>query len=391
MKTATVTWITYNNYGTFLQAYALQKQIELLGHENVILSDEKILEEYRTANPRKKQSAEAAGPEEIGAKLKRLAEEPGRISRSILARKDPERYGHPYEVSQAAFVQFRKENLKVRYGLTSEMLPALNEEYDAFVCGSDQIWSLFDANFNPYYFLDFVSKKKIAYAPCLGTDRITEQRASQLKTLLDDFSAISAREDVSARQLSELTGREVAWVADPTLLHGREFWEAFVEGIKVPKKKYLLCYFLENRKWYFDYARKLARKLGLTLLLIPNKWEHLQHAFVADFAVGPKEFVALFRDAEYVLTDSYHGSIFSLIFEKQFQYLQRFAEDDPNSQNIRVESLFGYLNLKNRVYEWSHLELVRLDYRALNGQLSHVRRESIGYLDNCLNFKRKDD
>lgn len=381
MKTATATWITYNNYGTLLQAYALQKAIEKLGHENVILSDNEILKEFRASRvntPKVKRVVPAESPT---GRLERLAADPGRILRSLLCRRDPERYGSPYEDSQKACGEFRKEALKIRCDVAGATLPGLNEDYDAFVCGSDQVWSVFDNNFNPYYYLDFVQKRKIAYAPSLGTDQITPEKAEKLRQLLADFSAVSVRESVSAKQLSEITGRQVQWVADPTLLHDREFWSEFTSELPQRKKKYLLCYFLEHRAWYISYARKLARKLGLKLLLIPSRWDHLQHSFVADFPVGPREFAALFRDASYVLTDSYHGSIFSLLFEKDFQYLQRFAKDDPNSQNIRVESLFKYLSLENRIVtENKEAEPLRVPYDSVRIKLAEFREESENYL-----------
>lgn len=388
MKTATVTWISYNNYGTLLQAYALQKQIELLGHENEILSDNQILQEFRARRPRVPQAVAAmkSEPEHAASRLGRLMKDPGRISRSLLARRDPECYGLPYEASQKACDVFREENLRVRYHVDGASLSALNEDYDAFVCGSDQIWSLFESNFNPYYYLDFATKKKIAYAPCLGTDQITEERAEQLKALLADFLAVSVREDVSAKQLSDLTGRDVCWVADPTLLHGRDFWESFASDAAVPNDKYLLCYFLENKAWYFSYARKLARKMGLSLLLIPNKWDYLQHSFVAKDAVGPKEFVGLFQNAQYILTDSYHGSIFSVFFEKDFQYLQRFKQEDPNSQNIRIESLFSYLVLNDRIVtERENVkDLLPVDYVTITPKIELLRKWSQDFLADSL-------
>lgn len=386
MKTATVTWVTYNNYGTLLQAYALQQAIRQLGHENVILSDNEILKEFRESRPKAAPVKQAAAlPEDRAARLRRLAADPGRLLRRLLARRDPERYEFPYEGSQKACSAFRETTLQIRQDVKGDSLAALAGEYDAFVCGSDQIWSVFDYNFNPYYFLEFARGRKIAYAPCLGTDKIPEEKAVRIKALLEDFTAISVREDVSARQLSALTGREVRWVADPTLLHDSAFWSEFASGVQKQKKKYLLCYFLENRAWYFEHARRLAKKLGLRLLLIPSRWDHLQHSFVADFAVGPREFVALFRDAEYVLTDSYHGSIFSMIFEKDFQYLQRFAENDPNSQNIRIQSLFGRLGLNDRMIQMGKERNVSdMDYPAVNRKLNLFRDGSKEFLTDSL-------
>ncbi len=383
MKTATVTWITYNNYGTLLQAYALQKQLELLGHENVILSDEKILKEYR-AGKRTVSKAEPVTAET--SRMQRLFADPGRILRSVTARSDPERYGFPYEGSQVACEDFRRECLNIRYDVTGETLSEMNGRFDTFLCGSDQIWSLRDSIFNPYYFLDFVRKPKVAYGPSLGMDEIPRDKEEQLKHLLADFTALSAREAATAEQLSCLTGREVAWVADPTLLHDRLFWEKFASGVKEHRKKYLLCYFLENKQWYFDYAGKMAKKLGLKLLLIPNKWDHLQHSFVAKDAVGPKEFVALFQNADYVLTDSYHGSIFSMIFEKDFLYLQRFPERNPESQNIRIRSLFSFLDIEERIVceDTASCALRAPDYQKIGRKLNNMRGTSQAYLQNAL-------
>lgn len=388
MKTATVTWINYNNYGTVLQAYALQKAIEQLGHENEILSDAEVLKAFRAAHPGKHRPIVRREPEGLSDKLLRVAGEPCRILRSILARTSPEAYAMPYESSQNACDIFRREKLKIRNDISPRELPELNGQYDAFVCGSDQIWSVFEENFNPYYFLDFATGKKIAYAPSLGTDRIPEETAAKIRELLRDFSGLSAREEASARQLAEITGREVPWVCDPTLLHDRSFWADFARDVAPVGKKYLLCYFLEDKPWYFSYARELSKKLGLTLLLIPNKWEHLQHSFVVKKPVGPEAFVSLFQHADYVLTDSYHGSIFSMIFEKDFQYLQRFAEEDPRSQNIRVESLFGYLGNNQQIVSEDIVHAEReLSYEQINEKLSLFRHESNQYLMDSLQNK----
>lgn len=392
MKTATVTWTSYNNYGTLLQAYALQQKIEQLGHNNEILWDAKILRAFslqRKKAPSKAKSVDVSTHPHFSilSRAGHLLTSPGKAKRVFLSRTDREKYQRPYYASQEAFDRFRQESLKINTDVELGNLESLNERYDAFIAGSDQIWSVFESVFNPYYYLSFAKKRKIAYAPCLGTDRIPEELITRLRALLSDYHALSAREDVSAKQLSELTGRPVAWVADPTLLLTSEQWSETVRSISLPvKKPYLLCYFLENRPWYFEQAGFLAKKLKLRSILIPNKWEYLSSEFVIDGAIGPKEFVALFQNADYVLTDSYHGSIFSMIFEKDFQYLQRFEENDPNSQNIRIHSLFQYCDLGNiTVTPEKHFFLPPdTDKAALREKLGTLRIRSISYLENSL-------
>lgn len=388
MKTATVTWITYNNYGTLLQAYALQKQLEHLGHENDILSDRIILEEY---NKHKTAPMQKPRPEQTGSgtnsRLWRLVSHPRRIGRSYAARFDREAYRLPYYGSQKSCEAFKRNELRIRDGVSAETLAGLNADYDAFLCGSDQIWSVFDSIFNPYYYLDFAAKKKIAYAPSLGTDRIPEKTAERIRELLSDFDAISVRERVSAEQLRSITGKDVEWVCDPTLLHDRAFWAGFTADAEYPRGRYLLCYFLENKPWYFDCAKRIARKLRLRMRLIPVKWDYLCHEDVLRYAVGPKEFVALFQNAEYVLTDSYHGSIFSMIFEKDFMYLQRFAEEDPASQNIRIDSLFTYLGMESRLVKRGMTQLPDAagpDYGRAAPLLQELQSRSQEYLKRSL-------
>lgn len=385
MKTATITWISYNNYGTLLQAYALQKAIEQLGHENVIISDREILKEWKAQNPSKSSKEVHANPKTGGMldRLERLVMNPGRLSRIILMRTDREKYELPYNGSQSACEEFRNKELRILYGRTTDLLSSLNDQFDAFICGSDQIWSIHEGMFNPYYYLDFVTKKKISYAPSLGADKIPEEISQTIQKLLADYGAISVRESASAKQISSLTGRNVEWVADPTLLHDRQFWSEFTAGIPARKKKYLLCYFLENREWYFKYARKLAKKLNLKIVLIPNKWDFISSEYVTENGIGPKEFVSLIQHADFVLTDSYHGSIFSILFQRDFFYLLRFHDSDPNSQNIRINSLFDYLRLNNRIISKCNLQegFLSIDnYDMVNKKLDDLRVRSRYYL-----------
>ena len=388
MNTATITWVTYNNYGTLLQAYALQKYIESLGHHNEIISDDIILKEFGKKRVGSEKPLQVKPrPEGIYDRLKRVLSNPQQLGRIITSRIDRRAYEYPYFGAQDRCEAFKKNELQIRYGVSSEKLPELNRDYDAFVCGSDQIWSVFLKIFHPYYYLDFVEKGKISYAPSLGTDRIPEEIKAKLPELLSCFSAISVRERVSAEQLSALCGKEVEWVCDPTLLFERSFWGRFPDQSPVLKPGYLLCYFLENNSWYFELAKSFAKKLNLKIKLISNKWEFLRNENIIRDAVGPKEFVSLFQNADYVLTDSYHGSIYSLIFEKDFYYIKRFTDDDPNSQNIRIESLFSRLDIMDRVLSKGDpipRELRILDFTEIQARLSEFREHSQNYLSRSL-------
>lgn len=392
MKVAIVTWTMYSNYGTYLQSYALQKYIEELGYENYIISDRLVLDRLKKATlPDAQNEIESKVShinDSLSTRLNNLLRNPKRLKRMLLARIDQERYQKPYIDSRIEFDRFRKRDLKILELDSYTEIEALNEQFDVFVCGSDQIWSVFESRFNPYYFLDFVKGRKIAYGPSLGTDRIPEVIKEKLKKLLEDFSEISVREEISAKQLSSLTGKEIKCVVDPTLLWERDFWEKFSDDEHTIKRKYLLCYFLENKIWYFTYAKKLAKRLGLKIVLFPSLYEFINSEYVIEEAVSPKKFVSWIRNASYVVTDSYHGCIFSMIFEKNYCYLQRFSSKDPFSQNIRIQSLFSRLNIMDRIIddEKSNISAAMevIDYAMVNIKIKQYRNESEQYLQHAL-------
>lgn len=394
MKTATITWITYNNYGTELQAYALQKYLNKNGIDNDIISDLHIVNKSKKGVTTSKEVPTAVQAEKWSVRIKRLARKYlfhpirlGKVIYDVWEDKRRDKAASWYRNSQLRYDEFKKAHLSIVYGLYREDMLELNRTYDAFLCGSDQIWSVLDVNFDGYFYLDFAAKKKIAYATSIGTDKISPEKSEQIAVWLKDYHAISVRESATAKQLAQISGQPVHWVCDPTLLHDRSFWEMLCKDIVAPKKKYMVCYFLSNKSWYFTYAVALAKHLGLTILLIPSCAEYTQRRECCRQGVGPKEFVALFRDARFVLTDSYHGSIFSLLFEKNFLYLKRFSDADPNSQNIRIISLFEKLGLQKHIImekEFTPNDIQYTDYIKIEEILSDFRKKSGEFLLNAL-------
>lgn len=383
MRTATITWITYSNYGTNLQAFALQSFLKKHSIENVIISDENMIPYKVDILPPKKKS---------GIDLWAYLTHPWRIAmkcyydfqnfRSIRSSK-------PYYSSQRKILKFKNEKLDIVYGVNRENVREKCEQFDLLFCGSDQIWSTFPQNFDGYYYLDFTQKKKIAYSCSIGTEKIPLDKQEQIVKWLKDFKAVSVREKITSDQLTFLTGKKVKWVCDPTLLFDSSFWENIATR-KICRKKYLLCYFLEDKDWYYERAKKYARKNGLKILLIPSNISLNKRRIYQPQNIGIEEFVGLFCEADYVMTDSYHGSIFSLIFNKQFTYFKRFSDDDPISQNIRIYSLFEYLGIMNRIQSENEEDIScdnLIDYKAINQLIEVFRNESIKFLTEALEDK----
>ena len=389
MKTATVTWITYKNYGTVLQAYALQSFIKSLGIDNDIISDRKIIaEKYH------KTEVESKVETEKRTWLKKQIDHIRHPLQYIwlhclkLKQKREKKQTSFYYRSQEKIKGFAENRLSITEPVSRCDLPVLNNKYDLFIAGSDQIWSPLPINFDGYFFLDFVTKKKGSYAPSLGTLNIPEDKKELIKGYVQNYSFCSVRENQSAEQFTEELEIPTEWVCDPTLLYDKVFWNNFCADIKSKERKYVLCYFLENKDWYFEYAKQLSKYLGKKLLLIPNFLDFcLKKNFIKEI-VGPVDFVFLIKNADFILTDSYHGMIFSMIFEKQLIYLKRFDDAAPNCQNIRVYSLLDHLNLEKIIVpekNFAPSDVQQIDYKYVSQKLSSHRCKSCDFLKKNIN------
>ena len=382
MNIATVTWITYNNYGTELQAFALQQYIQSLGYTNSILSDYDILKSHHAVitakKPRANTKPTSTSPQHYGRLLhlfKRLIR--------MIKRKKLQRTLRPFTDSQKKIELFKKQFLSIDYDVITERLPTLDDRFDCFVAGSDQIWSTLQINFNGYYYLNFSKRQKVAYAPSFGMEKIPEEMQQVICDYLNDYKGLSVREQINQQQLANLTGKQVAFVCDPTLLMNSSFWSRFCSSATKPKGRYLICYFLETKEWYYEYARQLAKWLHLQPVLIPNRKEHTSQKSCYPFAVGPVEFVALIEGADYVLTDSYHGSIFSVVFSKSFICFKRFEDNEPNNQNSRIISLFNLLGLQGNIIkekEFDSSDIQSIDYESVQNKVIAFRETSEKYL-----------
>lgn len=407
MKTATVTWVSYNNYGTMLQAYALQQFLLSNGIDNTIVSDKEIIEEQHgrinSKNIHTKEHLSFTSPqktkiERFVQRIKKYCLSPQKLIRAYKEKradlKDAKR-NKIYKDTQEKFDVFKNTKLLISKPYNTSQLNDLSNQFDLFLCGSDQIWSVFRQNFNGYFYLNFTDKKKISYASSIGTENISTEQMETIKKWLNDFSAISVRESQTARQLSENIGKEVEWVVDPTLLFDKNFWSHFAkDGLKI-RKRYIICYFLRNNEQYFRYAEKLAQCLKLKILLIPGHCDLYKKRECVNSAIGPCDFVSLIQNAKFVLTDSYHATLFSLIFNKSFLCFKRFEETDEFCQNIRIVSLLEKINLENRFVDsdvFLKEHTAAIDYKEINEIISNFTQKSKEFLlnnlkENCNDYR----
>jgi len=266
-----------------------------------------------------------------------------------------------------------------------------NNDFDVFVLGSDQVWNPMNLG-SDYFTMTFIKmdKKKITYAPSFGVAVIPAHQRKKTTEYLQRIDYISVREITRQNIVKELTGRNVPIVVDPTILLSRNVWDK-ERGEPLFKEKYIMCYFISTIPSHREFAKKLAEKTGLKIVTIPyvDEYTKVDEKF-GDIVpkAGPLQFVNLISNAEYVCTDSFHGTIFSILYGRTFFTFRRYAEDVKDSTNSRLSSILHLLGLEQRMFDSAdNLDenLLRpVNYVKPNKLLEQLRKESQAYLENAL-------
>lgn len=283
----------------------------------------------------------------------------------------------------------RKRNLqsfmKNQLGLPREIKYSSNKavcnEYDVVVYGSDQIWRKQNLpgckGFDFWYFgSDNVTAKKIAYAGSMGTINTTPEEDEQLKPYFERFSALAVREAPLKDYLAKM-GLQATVVLDPVFLLNKEDWRKMYSSSKPAlrhKGKYILYYNLLSNAESTAFANQLSRKTGLPIIEISKKYEIRQLGARYNHTASVQEFLSLIDHAEYVVSNSFHGVAFSVIFEKQFYAI------GMGTKANRVQSLLASLGIEERYVE-SDVDLEKdIDYNWLKSRIADIRTNSLDYL-----------
>jgi len=231
---------------------------------------------------------------------------------------------------------------------TPEIIHEVMEKYDAFITGSDRVWHPAGIG-NPYY-LSFVhDKPKASYAASLAATSLTSEQKIQLVQTLNDYDMVSVREAQTKELLQNLVPVGVDFVLDPTLLLTADEWGTLASKYICPKD-YIFCYFMggdyNNRKAAMKYAKK--RKLSIVTIPYANNVFNIYDTFFGDVRIsdaGPEDFISLLKNAKAVFTDSFHASVFSSIFHKDFFV---FSRADLKDSGSRIESFTDLIGIPNR-------------------------------------------
>ena len=368
-KTATITWSNHNNFGTFLQAYALQFILKKLGYCNDIIDDQRII----NASYRKSYIIEVFRP--IYRILKSII-----LNEFLFKRKT--------KSSEFLFNEFKIKHLDINSSYKD--LKEVDLFYDSFICGSDQIWSPLPGIYNPFYFMSFTKKTKLSYAPSIGVNSIDNSFKLLLKNHLSEFKDISVREDKAREILSDITKRDVKTLIDPTLLLSSDEWNSLISHIQIKKEDYVLCYLLTFNLNYINKIIEFAKTKNLKIKIFGTNKNYAKY-FDDVIFVGPSEFLFYIKNSTYFFTDSFHGTIFSIIFKIKFIVFKRFEDKDPKCQNSRIYNLLHIFKLKHQVIDKndsliSVIENIEIneDYNYIDNILEIERNKSFNYLTSNL-------
>ncbi|MFI1772469.1 polysaccharide pyruvyl transferase family protein [Thalassobellus citreus] len=350
------------NYGAMFQAYGTQKALSKLGYDNEFIN--LYTSDYEKKNENKFFSLK-----------------PKSLLIYIYCRINPK-----IQLKYKRFRDFHSEmKLSKRY-LSLDEIYTNPPNYDIHLVGSDQVWNLERGVPDPpYYFLDFIGseKKKISYASSFGTSQVNEKYYKDLKLLLSSFNAISVREDDGVDIVKEATSIDATQVLDPTfLLNGDEWSELSSE--RIIKQDYILYYGFDNSELSGKLIKNLKKRLNLPVVAISGG---ISFPFKVDNffqEAGPKEFINLFKYANFICASSFHGLAFAIHFRKSFLSIKH-----PN-RNSRMETVLSKFDLLNRqavnaeeILEFSDDQLF-IDYSKIEDKIEFERVRSLNWLKDSL-------
>lgn len=381
-KIGIITIEQVNNYGAELQAFATQRALQQMGH------DAEIINYCYYKDWRFKDTKMSAPFIPMTGKQKILYWVKYRLINGVMSIVAP--LLHPRLARRnKRFAEFHRENTKMsRRYMSMPELYAEHMNYDVYVAGSDQVWNPSASSSIEPYFLSFAlsTSKRISYASSFGVSEISKNLQERYKSLLNNIDNISVREQTGVSLVKQLTGREATLVLDPTLLLDREQWRDVMKHMSGIPDKYILVYQLLPSATIPQLALQLGREMECPVLFLAKRAYGIKapNGMQVVYDAGPAEFVDLIANAQCVVTNSFHGTAFSVNFGVPF-----FTVLNPNRKsNARMTSLLGQVGLEKRiVYEnadISSLTAAEPISSTVQDELSKLRAGSLKWLQSAI-------
>lgn len=279
-----------------------------------------------------------------------------------------------------SFYRKNMEFTKIRYK-SFKQIEDKTPEADIYIVGSDQVWNsqIYGGKLDPAFFLDFVDdKKKISFASSIGRDDVNADELKEMKHYLNKFNNVSVREESAKVLLEEAGLREVKTVLDPVFLLEQKDYEKFIKPVSI--KKYLLIYTFEKNSLIEKIAKDVSKRLGLKIIELGTYMsKYSSFKFINN--AGVEDFVSLIYHADFIVTSSFHGTAFSILFNKQFIAVA------PSVRRTRLENIANLLGVKERLVtektNYSIDELLKsIDYNNVNELLKNNAEDGRAFLKN---------
>ncbi len=368
MKTVyTITFHKANNYGAMLQAYALQKVLSQNYNTKILNYDNKFISNgYKLFQK---------GNRGIKNKCVQLIKDFVNLKKNYVRSKN--------------FDKFRKKFLLTDYYSNSDEVANNYPSADAYITGSDQVWNpKITDGLDSVYTLNFGNNdfKKISYAASSGDNDSITKYEDELINSLKKFDNISVREASLQKLLTTKLPTGVSLVLDPTLLIKKEEWEELATDKRLIKEKYIFVYCGDEPDYFYNTVNELSKRTGYLIVHfgrrdLKNKFKGRKKSC---YEAGPQEFVNLVKNAEYVVTVSFHATAFAVMLNrKMFIILNRFPD--------RLKTLLNLLELSDRIIsndnDFEKVYTNKIDWNKTNTLLSNERNKSINWLLDSIEHK----
>lgn len=375
-KAAILTLNGYFNYGNRLQNYATQEILKTLGFsvETLVIETASV----KVKKNKKKINKRIVETIKNGDVLERIKFKTWKIKNK----------NNIKDIENGRTIKFKTFTSKLINESDSiykeNNIPSdIGKEYDFFIVGSDQVWNPVYNNESSLYFLSFVEQdKRIALSPSFGISTLSSEIETKYKKWLNEIPNLSVREEAGQKIIKSLTDRNVPVLVDPTLMLSKEKWLSVSEQPVKKPKKYLLTYFLggidsESRK----QISKIARRKNLDIINLADITDRIT------YETGPSEFINYINEAEIFCTDSFHGTVFSLLMETPFIVYERKSEF--GSMYSRIDTLLEKFSLSNRKSNYinPNSDVFEIDFSHVEPVLEIERNLFMTYLNNAINRK----
>ena len=368
MRVAVITLHRIHNYGSVLQAYATQRIFEAMGHDTVIV-------DYITPQ-RTRRKLYTLRPAGSSGGFKGMLIHGARIASLI--------------IRDITFGHFRERYMKLtgKY-VTPEDLEKNPPVADLYVSGSDQVWnSHYNEGVDRGFFLDFISEdcRRLAFVSSFGKTSLDDSEKHQIRKYLDRYQALSVREDSALEIIRDLGRQDAVHLLDPTLQLSREEWMKIASPRLVHEPYVLLMLLYNEDNHATEYARKIADAKGLKLVRL--SWGLKKPAGVDVLMThrSPQDFISLFANADFIVTNSFHGLAFSINLEKQFIVVPR------NEFNSRIESLLRLTGLSGRMIRGQDCLVTAreyIDYTSVRKILEAEREKARAFLTRYVGLEKQ--